>query len=98
MPPNSAHSWCATWHGGLRSGLTAPIVSVDGTDAIDLLHAVLSPGIIRVDRPADAVRFGEALEGAGLFGQELCDEMDLGCWPTVDPGRQVFAMASHAWG
>lgn len=75
-----------------------PIVASDETDAVDLFHALLSPGIIRVDRPADAVRFGQALEGAGLFGQEVCDEMELGCWPTVDPGRQVFAMASHAWG
>jgi hypothetical protein len=75
-----------------------PIVARDETDAVDLFHALLSPGIIRVDRPADAVRFNEALEGAGLFGQEVCDEMELGCWPTVDPGRQGFAMASHAWG
>lgn len=75
-----------------------PIVAVDETDAIDLFHALLSPGIIRVDRPAVAVRFGEALVGAGLFGQEVCDEMELGCWPTTDPDAQVFAMASHAWG
>jgi predicted N-acetyltransferase YhbS len=75
-----------------------PIVAVDETDAIDLFHALLSPGIIRVDRRADAIALGDALEGAGLFGQEVCDEMELGCWPTVYPDRQVFAMASHAWG
>ena len=75
-----------------------PIVAIDETDAIDLFHALLSPGIIRVDRLAVAIRFAKALEGAGLFGQEVCDEMELGCWPTVDSDCQAFAMASHAWG
>ena len=75
-----------------------PIVAIDETDAINLFHALLSPGIIRVDRLAVDVRFGKALEDSGLFGKEVRDEMELGSWPIVDPGCQVFAMASHAWG
>mgnify|MGYP001253117629 CR=1 FL=1 len=48
-----------------------PIVAIDETYAIDIFHALLAPGIIRVDRPVIATKFGMALEDVGLFGREM---------------------------
>ncbi len=79
-----------------KGSVVGPIVAANEEDAIDLFRAVARPGVLRVDRPADAPSFGQILNASGLRGEEICDEMVWGEWPRPSGPTRSFAMASHA--
>ena len=78
--------------------VVGPIVAPSERDAIALFKASARPGFVRVDRPMEAARLGQHLDGCGLEGDEVSDVMVLGAWPAESESVQAFAMAGHAWG
>ena len=81
-----------------RGSVVGPIVASSERDAIELFEAGVPAGIVRVDRPLWANRFGAHLTSRGIAGHEESEVMVFSDWPTTTSAFRVFAMASHAWG
>lgn len=82
-----------------RGRAIGPVVACDEGAAIALVAALLEPGFLRIDIPAEATRLGTALAASGLPAVDTVTVMQRGAWPepaASDPRR--FALVSQALG
>ncbi len=82
-----------------RGRAIGPVVARDEDVAIALVGALLEPGFLRVDIPAEATRLAAALAASGLHAVDTVTVMRRGAWPEpADPSPRRFALVSQALG
>jgi len=81
-----------------RGRIIGPVIAPDEDAAIALVTALLQPGFLRIDIPAEATRLAAQLGNAGLTQAGQVTAMVRGPWPDPPPRPHRFALISQALG